>query len=426
MFQIHSEQNLNELNNLNIPDENIMPNNQSKKNKYIYYENYLKLKEAYLSNQEICIKTKEDNDKLNSILSSYQEEISKFNDYKQNINKAFEIMQTKFNELYNENKSLKMNYNEKIKNFNEIINELNDEIKQYQIELSEKNNEIEELKNLKNDVDIKNQNLIKQKHDELILQKEELKSKEEELKSKEKQLKIKEEELKSKEEELKIKEENIKRKELELKDKEISFNQKDIKIKEKESILKLEENEIKKEKKQNEELYQKLHEELNLKEKQIYIEINKINENKLVINETIEKLNVKEMYLDKEINKIKEFGQNLIAINEINIEYKLVKKKNINYNIENIDNLEIIQKKNISINFNAKEPQIYTFKNNTNLNSKLNLVNKALLDNYFNTINIGYNNVKENIEESFEEINNLDVECEPTPSFLLCLQKSKE
>ena len=131
------------------------------------------------------------------------------------------------------------------------------------------------------------------------------------------------------------------------------------------------------------------------------------------------------MYLDNEINKIKEFGQNLIEINEINIEYKFVKKKNINYNIENADNLEIIQKKNISINFNAKEPQKYTFKKNTNINLKLNLVNKALLDNYFNTINIGYNNVKENIEESFEEINNLDVECEPIPSFLLCLQKSK-
>ena len=135
MLELNSQSFLENKNeNIMIGTEN--SNSQIKRKKFINSEDYLKLKEAYLSNQEIYLKMKEDNDKLNSILTSYQKEISKFNDYKDNINKAFEIIQNKYNELYNENKSLKINNNENTKKFNDIINELNTEIKQYQIELS--------------------------------------------------------------------------------------------------------------------------------------------------------------------------------------------------------------------------------------------------------------------------------------------------
>ena len=51
------------------------------------------------------------------------------------------------------------------------------------------------------------------------------------------------------------------------------------------------------------------------------------------------------------------------------------------------------------------------------------------MDNYLNTINIGYNydfHQYENGKEfNKEEIMDYSVECEPIPSFVLCLQKSK-
>ena len=48
------------------------------------------------------------------------------------------------------------------------------------------------------------------------------------------------------------------------------------------------------------------------------------------------------------------------------------------------------------------------------------------MDNYLNTIKIGYNENNDIISGSLEEIDFLDNECEPIPSFLLCLQKEKE
>jgi len=207
MFQIQSQSIINGQIKYNIMDENEKQYNQYQKMKLINYNDYLKLKEAYLTTQETWQKTKEENDQLNLILTSYQEEILKFKDYKQNIDKSFEIIQDKYNDLYNENKSLKNNYNENTTKFNEIINELNNEIKQYELELSEKNNEIERLKNIKSDFISKNEEL-----------------------------------LENKEKELNEKEESIKNKELDITKKEKILNQKEINLRERETILKLEEN----------------------------------------------------------------------------------------------------------------------------------------------------------------------------------------
>ena len=398
MLKTHSQPDIN--NNkikFNINDENEMQNNQLKKRKLINYTDYLKLKEAYISYQEKNKKTKEENDKLNNLLSSYQQEISKFNDFKKNIYNSFEIMQKKLNELFQENKLLNFTNNENTKKFNDIINELNSEIRQYQLELSEKSIEIQKLKNI---IEENNKN----KNEDFLY---------------------------IKENEIKEKENFIINKEMEIQNKEKNLNNKEMKIKEKENLLKLEENELKKEMKRNEEIYQKLNEEINMKEKKIIIENNKINENKISINETIEKLKIKELHLNNELTKIKSFKENwknFILKREIKIEYKQIKKHKIKYLIESKDKFEIIRKeniKNIEINFNSKEPQIYTF-NNNNKNTKLSKINHVLMDNYLNTIKIGYNESNDIISGSLEEIDFLDNECEPIPSFLLCLQKEKE
>ena len=370
MLKIHTPSYLNNQIKYNIIEENEKDNIQSQKNKLINYNDYLKLKEAYSSIEEISQKTIEENEQLNIILTSYQEEISKFNDYKQKIDKSFEIIQKKYNELYNENKSLKNNYNENATKYNETINDLNNEIKQYQKELSEKNNEIAQLKNIKNE--------LKTKY---------------------------EDSLKKREKELKEKEKVLKSQELDIANKENILNKKDADIKEREAILKLEEIKLETEKKNNEEKNKKLSEELNLKEKKINMDNNKINENNNLIKETIEKLKEKEIFLDKELTKIQ--------------------KNNANhkYIIDYTDKFNIFNKININKKIDDKKSEIQTLNNKND--SKLNLINNALLNNYLNTVNIGYNSYNDNFIENFDETNNVDNECEPIPSFLFCLQKNK-
>ena len=60
---------------------------------------------------------------------------------------------------------------------------------------------------------------------------------------------------------------------------------------------------------------------------QINLDNNKINENKILINETIDKLKEKEILLDKELAKIKDIRKNIIKKKEINIKNKYIKKK---------------------------------------------------------------------------------------------------
>lgn len=95
---------------------------------------------------------------------------------------------------------------------------------------------------------------------------------------------------------------------------------------------------------------------------------------------------------------------------------------NNQYRIEYKDKFNIIQNKNIKIDTKESENHFL----NKVTNTKLNLINNALLDNYLNTVNIGYNDYKDIFNESLEEINNMDNECEPIPSFLLCLHKNKD
>ena len=78
---------------------------------------------------------------------------------------------------------------------------------------------------------------------------------------------------------------------------------------------------------------------------------------------------------------------------------------------------------------------IYNSSNNNeednNKINKLSLVNDVIIDNFLNTINIGYNNnngafIHDFSNDDDESNININNECEPIPSFLLCLQKTKE
>ena len=52
----------------------------------------------------------------------------------------------------------------------------------------------------------------------------------------------------------------------------------------------------------------------------------------------------------------------------------------------------------------------------TNVDTKLHNYKNILLDNYLNTINLGYDN-------NNAHVNDFSLECEPVPSFIKCLRK---
>ena len=162
----------------------------NKKTKKVNYNDYLKLKNAYLNLQENSQKIKEENDQLNTLLQAFQEEINKSEDYKLKINQSFQIIEKKYTDLFNENKELKKinenKYNENINNekleeennnYKLIIEELNNQIKQYQIVLLNKNNEIENIKNINNNILIEKEENINNKEKEINEEKELIKQK---------------------------------------------------------------------------------------------------------------------------------------------------------------------------------------------------------------------------------------------------------
>ena len=86
-------------------------------------------------------------------------------------------------------------------------------------------------------------------------------------------------------------------------------------------------------------------------------------------------------------------------------EYQIIKEANKKESINVINNINEEEKKS---------------------NNKLNLINDVILNNYLNTINIGYNKDFDDDYNNDEMMDNFNNECEPIPSFLLCLHKEKE
>ena len=179
----------------------------------------------------------------------------------------------------------------------------------------------------------------------------------------------------------------------------------------------------------------KLIEDLTNKEKKYEEDLKqKENENLLIINqfnelkEEFEKDNGKEKGVLLSNDKNNLFFKNLSI--EENICVYLISSNN---KIEDKTNI-LNEEKNILITKLRKtETNSSTNHNNKiNLNSNINInsnnLNEIILNNYLNTINIGYNGLNENSKINIDNEENLIVndkplECEPTPSFIICLKK---
>ena len=408
---------------------NIISQDIKVKNKKVNYNDYLKLKNAYLKLQENIKNLKEENTHLNSLLESYQEEIKKNEDYKMKINQSFVIIEKKYSDLFNENQEIKNYYVkneaknnellEECNNYKLLIDELNNQVKQYQIELSNKNIEIEKLKNLNNhnETEAKELNKIKE---------QELKEKEEKIKNEENKLKKKEELLEQNDQALIQREQMIKNNEEKIKNKEELNKKLEEELKEKEKMLKIKEQKLNEEVKKNEELFKKRQNEIKKKEEEIINkneeiknEIEKIKENKKIMVENNSKILEKEILLNREIEKMEIKKSNILPKQEIVLVYfGNEKKNNVNNKfyeliIEQINSYQILKDE-------SKNKNIKIYDKENKIDNKLNLINGAILDNYLNTINIGFN---ESEYINNEYLNDYNYECEPIPSFLLCMQK---
>ena len=67
---------------------------------------------------------------------------------------------------------------------------------------------------------------------------------------------------------------------------------------------------------------------------------------------------------------------------------------------------------------------------NINTNNSWNNINEIILNNYLNTINVGYNAINDIYNSEQEKDDNIiedkNIECEPIPSFIYCIKKKIE
>ena len=142
-------------------------------------------------------------------------------------------------------------------------------------------------------------------------------------------------------------------------------------------------------------------------------------ENKILINLKGELIKEKELLFNKEIEKKNNKIQDICPKKEININYEGIKK------IKKVNKLIIEHNNEYQILKEEKDDDSESGEQNKKI-GKLNMVKDVILSNYLNTINIGYNKNFDNDYNNEDFINNINNECEPIPSFLLCLQKEKD
>ena len=142
-------------------------------------------------------------------------------------------------------------------------------------------------------------------------------------------------------------------------------------------------------------------------------------ENKRLINLKGELIKEKELLFNKEIEKKNNKIQDICPKKEININYEGIKK------IKKVNKLIIEHNNEYQILKEEKYDDSESGEQNKKI-GKLNMVKDVILSNYLNTINIGYNKNFDNDYNNEDFINNINNECEPIPSFLLCLQKEKD
>jgi hypothetical protein len=160
----------------------------------------------------------------------------------------------------------------------------------------------------------------------------------------------------------------------------------------------------------------------------------KENENLLIINQFNE---LKEEF-ENENNKEKEV---LLSNNKMNLSFKnlsideiisvyLISSNNKNEDKTNLLNEErnILITKSRKSETNSSTNHFNKINLNSNINTYSNNLNENILNNYLNTINVGYTGLNENYKINIDNEENLIVndnaiECEPTPSFIVCIKK---
>ena len=170
--------------------------------------------------------------------------------------------------------------------------------------------------------------------------------------------------------------------------------------------------------------------------------------------------NISDKIISQNINEIsiicnKKLKEDLIILK--NIQFNIISENNNknlmdknNFNIEsNINNINITTKKVINLEICSNISQINILNNTKNIEDIFKIENNyfqiknrekvkfenLLLENYINTINIGfdsrkkydnYNNINKEKDDQDSDNENDKLECEPVPSFLLCIQKVKK
>ena len=148
------------------------------------------------------------------------------------------------------------------------------------------------------------------------------------------------------------------------------------------------------------------------------------------------KLNTINIIPDDKIKKLLYLKKLIInsKVSDINI-IKL--KKNILLELcSKVSEVDIIKEKikNKFFEISRNDELSVTIFNTIKKESRQNTAQKAILDNYINSINIGFDNIKEyddynkiNEEKDEDSDNENDkLECEPVPSFILCIQKKEK
>ena len=390
------------------------------KNKKVDYNDYLYLKNSYIEMGEKYKKLKEENLSNLSMLKEYESQINEFQQTKENILKMFQEIQNY--------KTLKENNNQQyVQKISELETEIN--TKNLQIEkltnivlayqenekkfndiLKEKECEINQEKNQEKLLIIKEFNAVKDKFNN------EKNSLTEQIQQKDEEIKNKEEEIKNKEEEIKNKDVELKNKENELQNKDNELQNKDNELKNKDSELQNKENEIL----QLKQMIQNLQQNIEKNEEN--------NKN----NEQIIKTWGEENFIFEQKNSFEIISQGSEIKNKV---YELQEQKN-DFMIERIcstnesSNNPVLKNENnlmnkINVNNNTNNNNTNNNKINNNVNS--NIID-SILDNYLNSVNVGFTGSnkekeKDDLESDDSVINNTELECEPIPSFILCVKK---
>ena len=348
---------------------------ENKNNKKIFYKDYIILKDSYKDLGEKYKKSKEDNELLNKKLQEYQIQMQEFQQTKNNI---YNMVQ-QIKEII-QNKKINNNNEEENK---KIILELKNEI-------NKKNEENSEIKEIYQKLEAK----IKILENEILLKNEEIKKKDEIIENMSIMEKAYNEKIKTKEEENDLIKNEINKLKEEF---EIEKEKLITEIKSKDTI------------------------NFELKERNINLE-NQISK----LEHQVSQSKDEDRYRNKFINTLSICPDIYINFEGEEKEIALTpQKEKRNYNLIEEKNTFITISKISETNLSTNKNDIL-IRNSDNTYNKM--INDNIINNYLNTINVGYNGLNEKtnntiLDNEDEGIIQSNLEIEPIPSFILCLKK---